>query len=100
MGIIRAHQHTPSNTDSLMKLLFAHGGCAFLWKDNHCMSFEPGTVITLLLSPDSLYGMPHPGYDGFEFDTSLVVKTGNELHEWEVAVVTHKIYEIRLLEKF
>ncbi len=99
VGVIRAHQHTPSDTEPLMKLLFAHGGCAFLWKDNHRMSFEPGTVITLLLSPDSLYGMSQRGYDGFEFDTSLVVKTGNELHEWEVAVIKFNLYEMRLLDK-
>ena len=89
-GIIRAHQHTPDNNDPMMNLLFASNGCASLWQErNTKIHVRQGMVLTLLLSPDSLHGMPNPktGYTGFDYDTYAIVTTGAKLSDWSVDVI-------------
>ncbi len=102
VGVIRAHQHTPSQSDPLMSLLLSSQGCASLWhtQKKH-LSFTQGTVLTLLLSPDSLHGQPRKTpdgeslYDGFTYDTSLLLTTGIHLHEWHATVLNNAVYATR-----
>ncbi len=103
--IVRAHQHTPDNEVPLMKLLFASRGCAVLWQDikNHaCFNVEDGMVLTLLLSPDSLFGTPHLGgstYKGFDYDTSILLKTAENFRDWTVQTINTNVYTTRFAIK-
>lgn len=117
-AVVRAHQHSPS--DPLMKLLLANKGCALLWYQNEAsgnkegisndqedilgtkkecvLRFTQDLVITLLLSPDSLAGIPNFAgnrSDGFTFDTSLLVTTGIGLDTWKLHVINNQVYELR-----
>lgn len=93
IGAIRAHQHCPSNTDPLMALMLKSKGCASLWHDQkEDVRFTQGTVLTLLLSPDTLYGQPNEYYSGFTYDTSLLLTTGNSLEEWHATVINNDVY--------
>ncbi len=93
VGVIRAHQHKASNNDPMMKLLFQCNGCAQLWKEPGCLKVEPGMVITLLLSPDSIMGTPQPGYTGFNYDTCLFLQTAHKLTNWRMWSFNNDIYE-------
>ncbi len=99
-GILRAHQHTPDNNDPMMKLLLESQGCAALWRDNRDSAFIPvsqSMVLTLLLSPDSLHGMPNLGgtsYTGFDYDTYAMVKTGEKLSDWTIKVINNAVYKM------
>ncbi len=96
-AIIRAHQHRTNDNEPIMKLLLAQKGCAQLWKDSNMrpIKLEPGTVITLLLSPDSLMGMPTKIFRGFEYDTSLIIETAEEF-PWDMKVINNDVYKKRL----
>ncbi len=87
-GIIRAHQHCPSLSDPMMNLLLCSQGCARLWDQSVQSSFTytDGLVITLLLSPDSAYGMPRENYPGFTYDTSLEITLGKRITDWHVSI--------------
>lgn len=95
-AIIRAHQHRSNDNEPIMKLLLALKGCAQLWKDSDVrpVKLEPGTVITLLLSPDSLMGMPTKIFRGFEYDTSLIIETAEEF-PWDMKVINNDVYRNR-----
>ncbi len=102
IGVIRAHQHSPYNSDPMMALLLSSQGCASLWNtQKKHLTFSKGTVLTLLLSPDSPHGQPrtscdpHSAYDGFTYDTSLLLTTGTDLDEWHATVLNNNVYERR-----
>ncbi|MBA3752387.1 serine/threonine protein phosphatase [Candidatus Dependentiae bacterium] len=107
VGVVRAHQHVPSNRNPMMKLLLSSHGCASLWRDPQKeLTFTQGTVLTLLLSPDSLHGQPRKAhstnstkdsyrYDGFTYDTSLLLTTGVTLAEWRGTIHNNYVYDKR-----
>lgn len=102
-AVIRAHQHNPDNEDTLMQMMLQNKGCAWLWKEPHeqLIQFTKGTVVTLLLSPDSLYSLPyyekqHADFDGFEFDTTLIVEipeNAERIEDWKPIVINNSLYE-------
>ena len=96
-GIIRAHQHSPHNYDPLMQAMLKHKGAAVLWKQQKAplTKLSAGSVITLLLSCDSLFGTPYAvdsNFAGFNFDTCLVIKTAEKLDNWEATVLNNYVY--------
>lgn len=98
--VVRAHQHMPNNNDPLMNLLLASQGCAVLWREKNSREIElrPGLVLTLLLSPDSLYGTPYAGgynFTGFDYDTWALIVTGEDLYQWNIRIFNNEIYAQR-----
>ncbi len=94
-AIIRAHQHYAHNDDPMMKLLLASKGCAVLWQQEEQLRLLPGTVITLLLSPDTMVGIPNlagNNFSGFVYDTSLLVTIGAGLDCWKLLIINNEIY--------
>ncbi len=94
VAIIRAHQHCPKNSDPMMKLMLESHGCAVLW-ENKEGKLAWGSVLTLLLSPDTLTSTPNVGgnaFSGFDYDTSVLVKTGKELGSWTMSVINNAVY--------
>lgn len=94
-AIIRAHQHRTDDKEPIMKLLLANDGCAQLWKegDQKKVKLDEGTVLTLLLSPDSTMGMPTNIFTGFDYDTSLIMETAEKLTDWDVKVINNEVYK-------
>lgn len=100
-AIIRAHQHIPEHDDELMQMMLKNKGCAWLYNTTRRLS--RGTVLTLLLAPDSLFTVPFndPPYQpfaGFTFDTSLLIKIPKEarnMEDWELTAINNDIYEER-----
>lgn len=94
--VVRAHQHVANIDDPMMKLLINSHGCAVLWDNNDQQTIRPGSVYTLLLSPDSLTGTilssMNAGNAGFDYDTSLAITTGATLSQWRTQVLNNKIY--------
>lgn len=94
VAIIRAHQHSANNHDPLMKRMLESQGCAVLW-EKKTGELAWGSVLTLLLSPDTLISTPNMGgngFSGFDYDTSVLVKTGTELTQWTMSVINNAIY--------
>lgn len=94
VAIIRAHQHCPNNADPMMQLMLESHGCAALWEKKEG-KLPWGSVLTLLLSPDTLTSTPNVGgngFSGFDYDTSVLVKTGRELAAWTMAVINNAVY--------
>ena len=77
-----------------MPLYFEHNGCTYIWKEGHVEKIEPGAVISLLLSPDSLMGMPTKIFRGFEYDTTLKIERAKTL-PWKATVLNHNVYRNR-----
>lgn len=91
-AVIRAHQHAPTNP--LMKLLLQSKGCVTLW-NHRCQSaivLEKGTVLTLLLSPDSDSGLSERWLNSFTFDTTLHVYTAPQVVDWKCELTNNEIY--------
>lgn len=84
-GIIRAHQHNPSNSDELMKLMISSDGIANLWQ-------ESGLVYTFLLQPDSLYGMKLPNFSGFLFSSYGLLEMSTKFENWKLNTINFSIY--------
>ncbi len=94
VAIIRAHQHCPKNSDPMMKLMLESNGCAVLW-EKKAGQLVWGSVLTLLLSPDTLTSTPNRGgngFSGFDYDTSILIKTGTKLTSWTMSVINNAVY--------
>ena len=94
VSIVRAHQHRSNDKEPIMHLYFEHNGCTYIWKEGHVEKIEPGAVISLLLSPDSLMGMPTKIFRGFEYDTTLKIERAKTL-PWKATVLNHNVYRNR-----
>ncbi len=101
-AIIRAHQHSNSKSDPMMNLLLKSDGCAVLWwKELKPEFLAPGMVVTLLLSPDSMLGVPNisgNGFLGFDYDTSLFVTVGATFTQWQMRVINNTIFQNLVVE--
>lgn len=77
-----------------MNLLLQANGCKKLWngRDPKDVTLEQGTVLTLLLTPDSDTGLPEGKLCNFNYDTTLHVVTAHELVDWKCKVTNNEIY--------
>lgn len=84
-GILRAHQHTGSIQDSMMKGLVESNGVYKLWKPYEKMQerhMDDGLVWTFNVSPDSIYGHGV----GFDFDTYVELIPAKDYKDWIMKV--------------
>lgn len=84
-GILRAHQHTCSIKDSMMKGLVESSGLYKLWKPYEkglVRHLSDGIVWTFNVAPDSIYGQSV----GFNFDTYVELKTAKDYKDWVMKV--------------
>lgn len=89
-GILRAHQHSGSIKDSMMKGLVESNGVYKLWKPFEKMQerhMDDGLVWTFNVGPDSVYG---EGV-GFDFDTYVELVPAKNYKNWIMKVFNTKI---------
>lgn len=94
-GIFRAHQHTPSDNNGLMRLMIDNYGVACLWtykKLNKSFNLFDGIVCTFLLSPDNPQYIPRPSFKSFNFDTWGILKTAQKFEDWTLSLVNNNIF--------
>lgn len=89
-GILRAHQHSGSIKDSMMKGLVESNGVYKLWKPYEKMQerhLDDGLVWTFNVGPDSVYGQGV----GFNFDTYVELVPAKNYKDWVMKVFNTKI---------
>ncbi len=84
-GIMRAHQHTHSVADTIMKGLVESNGVYKLWRPHEKMPLRTlgdGLVWTFNVGADTVYG------DGckFNFDTYAKITTAQKYDQWTMEV--------------
>ncbi|MCB1119109.1 MAG: hypothetical protein KDK65_04030 [Chlamydiia bacterium] len=89
---IRAHQHAPTN--ALMQQLLKRKGCVKLWHayNGDDVSLTAGSVLTMLLTPDSDSGITERERQQFTFDTTLIVTTGAAIQDWCCQRINHPVF--------
>lgn len=118
-GVCRAHQHTPQ-PDAMMSLLLdlankdeANKGIAKLWssEDKKGITMWQNIVVTFNICPDTLYGIPHPGFGyahrtlinawpGFDFDTMGELITHALFNQWKLIVHRKKITNLQPITNY
>lgn len=89
-GIMRAHQHTYSVADTIMKGLVESNGVYKLWRPHEKMPLRTlgdGLVWTFNVGADTIYG------DGckFNFDTYAKITTAQQYDTWSMEVFNTKV---------
>ncbi|MDR3550133.1 MAG: metallophosphoesterase family protein [Candidatus Babeliales bacterium] len=97
-GVLRAHQHSSSNTPMMESILDPktnHQGVSKLWKDNaHSCQHDlwDGIVCTFLVAPDSKHY--NPNGTRFEFDAFALMTTANTFDKWQFKVHRNMLKDI------
>lgn len=89
-GIMRAHQHTHSAADTMMKGLVESNGVYKLWRPHEKIplrTLNDGLVWTFNVGADTKYGEGC----GFDFDTYAKITTAQKYSQWTMEVFNTKV---------